>query len=410
MKLWVKILIALVLGAVTGVILGPNAEFLKPVGSLFLNLINMIIVPLVLSSMIVCITSIHDPKKLGRLGMKTLGMYLLTTVAAILIGLLFAELFKPGVGMSLRASAAGTLPAAPSLGDIFLSLVPNNPFAALSNGNIIQIIVFALFIGLATNFAGERGRPLLEFFESLADVMYRLTSIIMEFSPVGIFAIMAWVSGSLGLAVLLPLAKFLGVYYAACLCHLLIVFCSILWFMARVNPWPFFRGMGDAIMVAYSTCSSLVTLPVSMHCLQKNLGVSKNITNFVLPLGTTLNMNGAALFQGASALFVAQAYGIELGWQSIIIVIIAGTISAVAAAGIPGSGFIMLSLVLGAAGLPLEGMALLAGIDRLREMPSTVLNVLGNGVCAVYIASKEGELDERQYNHEELVEVEGNEV
>lgn len=410
MKLWLKILIALVLGVITGIILGPNAEFLKPVGSIFLNLINMIIVPLVLSSIIVCITSIHDPKKLGRVGLKTLGMYLLTTVAAIILGLVLAKIFKPGVGINLQSTTPASVPTNPGLGEILLSLVPSNPIAALSSGNILQIIVFALFLGLAINFSGERGRSLLEFFESLADVMYRLTSIVMEFSPIGVFAIMAWVSGSFGFSVLFPLFKFLAIYYGACLCHIFLVFCPLLRFMAKVSPWPFFRGMGDAIMVAFSTCSSSATLPVSMRCVQKNLGVSKDITSFVLPLGTTLNMNGAALYQGMSAVFVAQAFGIELGWAGIFAVIVTATISAIAAAGIPGTGFIMLSLVFSSVGLPIEGLALLAGIDRLREMPSTVLNVLGNGVCAVYIASKEGELDERQYYHEELVEVEGNEV
>ncbi|MBA3816160.1 MAG: dicarboxylate/amino acid:cation symporter [Parachlamydiaceae bacterium] len=410
MKLWMKILLALVLGVIVGATLGPKAELFKPIGNLFLNLISMIIMPLVMASIVVSVTNIHDPKRLSRVGFTAFGMFLLTTLAAIMIGLAFAHFFKPGLGMSLQAAQPINALSAPGFSEIMLSLIPSNPIAAIVNGNILQVIVFSLFLGIAINYSGERGRALLEVFESLADVMYRLTSIVMEFSPIGVFALMAWVAGSFGVVVLLPLVKLLSIYYAACVFHILFVFCTILWFMARISPLPFFKGMGDAIMLAFSTCSSSATLPVSMHCLQRNLGVSKNISNFILPLGTTLNMNGAALYQVMAAMFVAQAYGIDLSWMNILILVAVSTISAIAAAGVPGSGFLMLSLVFGALGLPLEGMAILAGIDRLREMPSTVLNVLGNCVCALYIAAKEGELDGRKYNHQELVEVEGNDV
>ena len=411
MKLWLKILIALALGLVTGLIMGPQAALFKPVGDIFLNLINMIIVLLVLSSMTVGITSIHDPKKLGRVGLKTLFLYLFTTAAAITIGLVIAKLFKPGVGLPLtRPALIDIESSAPPIGDILISIIPSNPMQSLSEGNVLQIIVFALFLGVSINFAGEKGRPLKELLESLADVMYRLTSIVMEFSPVGVFAIMASVSGTFGAAVLLPLVEFLLLYYGACLIHLIVVFLSLLWFVAKLHPWPFFRGMGDAIMMAFSTSSSSASLPVSMHCVQENLGVSKNVSNFVLPLGSTVNMNGSGIFQGMAVLFIAQAYGIELSFISLITIVLTATLSAVGAAGIPGSGFIMLSVVFQSVGLPLEGLALLAGIDRIREMGSTVMNILGDSVVAVVIARQEGELDERQYYHEELVELEGSDI
>lgn len=406
MKLWVKILIALILGIVVGGILGPTAEILKPIGTIFLSLINMIIVLLVFSSMTVGITSIHDPKKLGRVGITTLTVYLVTTIIAIGLGIGFGELFQPGVNIGLQTTKAFVPTQTPSLTEIILSIIPSNPVGSLAQGNVLQIIVFSVFLGISINFAGEKGKPLLAVLESLADVMYRLTSIIMEFSPIGVFAIMAWVAGSFGLAVLLPLLKFLIAYYIACAVHTLLVFCGILRFLAKMNPLPFFKGMGDAIMVAFSTCSSSATLPVSMHCVQKNLGVSKNISSFVLPLGSTINMNGAALFQGMSVVFVAQAYGITLDWQSLLTVVVTATLSAIGAAGIPGTGFIMLSVVFTSVGLPIEGLALLAGIDRIREMGSTVLNILGDAVTAVYVAKQEGEIDERQYNHEALVELE----
>lgn len=410
MALWVKILIGLILGALTGMLLGPQAEIFKPIGNVFLNMISMIIVPLVLSSIVIGITCVRDPKKLNRMGLKTFGIYLFTTLSAVLLGILAASIFKPGINLDLKMPLHRSHSEVPALGDIVLALVPQNPVTALVEGNILQIIVFAVFLGVAINLSGERGRPLIEIFESLADVMNRLTSIVMEFSPIGAFSIMAWVSGSFGLSILFPLMKFLSVYYTVCVIHVLIFFCSILWFMSKLSPWPFFRGMSDAIMVAFSTCSSSATLPISMNCVQKNLGVSRNIASFVMPLGSTVNMNGAALFQGMGAIFVAQVYGIELDLQKMFAIILTATFSAIGAAGVPGSGFIMLSYVFSSAGLPLEGLALFISIDRIREMVSTVVNVLGDAVCAVYIAKKEGELDERQYYRERLVELEGDEV
>lgn len=405
MKLWAKIFIGMALGAVTGLIMGPTAGYLKPIGTIFLSLINMIIAPLVLSSMVVGITSIHDPKKLGRVGLKTLFLYLATTLAAIIIGLVFAQGFDVGFGLNLHQGAAPVAAVeAPTLSSILMSIVPNNPFAALAEGNILQVIFFALFLGIAINFAGEKGKPLAAVLESVSEVMFRLTSIVMEFSPIGVFAIMAWVTGTFGLVLLLPLFKFLAVYYAACALHVLVVFCGLIKGVAKLRTGPFFKGMGEAIMMAFSTCSSAATLPVSMHCTQENLGVSKNITNFVLPLGCTINMNGTALFQAMSALFVATAYGISLDLNALITITITSTLSAVATAGIPGSGFIMLSAVLSSVGLPLEGLAILASVDRLREMVATVLNIVGDAVVAVVVAKQEGELDEKQYNHTELVQ------
>lgn len=410
MKLWVKILIALLLAIPTGVILGPNASYLKPIGVIYLDLISMIIVLLILSSMTVGITSIHDPQKLGRVGFKTLLMYLSTTLIAICFGLFFAKLFNPGSGINLVYTGEVSTQPPPNIAKIILSIIPKNPIASLVEGNVLQIIVFSLFLGISINFAGERGRPLLELLESLADVMYRLTSIIMEFTPVGVFALLAAEVGVHGLRVLLSLSKFLLLFYSVGVLHICIVFCGILWFMAKLHPMPFFRGMMDAFMVGFSTASSSASLPASMHCVQENLGVSKNISSFVLPLGSTVNMNGAALYQGMAVVFIAQAYGIELSWYSLFTIVVTGTLSAVGAAGIPGTGFIMLSIVFNSVGMPIEGLALLAGIDRIREMGSTVLNIMGDSVVAVYIAQQEGELNERQYYHEELVELEGSDI
>lgn len=409
MQLWVKIIIAMVLGVITGLLLGDYAHIFKPIGEIFLRLISMIIVLLVLSSMTLGITSIHDPKKLGRVGLKTLAVYLTTTVIAICFGLFGAHLFQVGTGLQeghlLSPAASGSLVRTaerPSIGEMLVGIIPRNPVASLVEENMLQIIVFAVFLGIAINFAGEKGKPLLHLMDSLSDVMYRMTSIVMEFSPYGVFAIMAGVSGSYGTGVLLYLLKFLLVYYFICLFHVLVVFCSILYFMAGLHPLPFFKGMRDAISVAFSTNSSSASLPVTMHCVQEKLGVSKNISNFVLPLGSTVNMNGAAIFQAMSAIFVAQAYGIELDLTSQLTIVITSAMSAIGAAGIPGTGFLMLTVVFRSVGLPIEGLMLLAGIDRLREMVSTVLNILGDAVTAVYIAKLEGEIDERQYYYHAL--------
>lgn len=412
MKLWLKILIALVLGIAAGLSIHEGwlpqqtAEVLKVVGNIFLSMINMLIVPLIFSSMTVGITSIHDPQKLSRVGLKTLALYFFTTMFAIFLGLAFGEFFRPGDGIEMaKLDAAFTISAAPDLETIIQSIIPSNPIASMASGNMLQILVFSIFLGISINFAGSKGRPVLQFLESMADVMFRMTSIVMEFSPVGVFAFMAAATASFGLDAIISLMKFLSVYYGACFFHMLVVFCGLL-ALCRMNPLPFFRGMSDAILVAFSTCSSSATLPVSMHCIQKNLGVSRNIANFVLPLGISLNMNGAAIFQGMAAVFIAQVFGIDLDWKSLLMIVATATLSTLGAASVPTGSYVMLSVVFASVGLPKEGIAMLLGIDRIREMISTVLNVLGDAVCAVYVAKKEGELDERQYYHHELVELE----
>ncbi len=404
MKLWIKIFIAIVLGASTGFILGEKAIYLKPLGTIFLNLISMIIPLLILASMVVGVTNIHDPKKLSRVGGKTVGIYLTTTILSILIGISFANIFLVGkeLGLTPPASHQG---ASKSLYDILISIVPNNPIAALVEGNILQIIVFAIFLGLAINFSGEKGVPLFNFFDSLLDVMYRLTSIIMEFSPIGVFGIMAWVAGTFGLTLLVPLFKFLGIYYLACLFHIFAVYGTLLKGIGKLGLRAFFRGVGDALIMAFSTCSSAATLPVAMHCVQENLGVSKDISSFVLPLGLTMNMNGTAIFQSMSAVFVAHAYGIHLDMHAYVTLVLTAILSAIGTAGVPGGGFVMLSAVLTSVGLPLEGLALLAGIDRLREMATTMLNILGDAAVTVFIAKLEGSLDLNRYYHSENVEL-----
>jgi DAACS family dicarboxylate/amino acid:cation (Na+ or H+) symporter len=407
MKLWKKMLIGLTLGVATGIALGPHAQYLKPVGTIFLGLLNMLVILLVFSSMTVGVTSINDPKKLGRVGLKTIMLFGLTTAISIVVGLFFAKMINPGVGLSLNQEAISlTIDETPELLTMLLSMVPQNPVGSLANGNILQVIVFSIFLGLGINFAGERGKPVVKILESLSEIMFRMTGMIMSLAPYGIFAIMAWAAGTFGVKILYPLFKLVFAHYLACIVQLVLVFGGILVFMAKLRPGPFFKGMTDAITLAASTSSSSATLPATLHCVQENLGVSKNIASFVLPLGSTVNMNGTAIFQAIASVFIAQAYGIDLGWESLLIIVVTATLSAVGCAGIPGGGLVTLSIVLGSVGLPLEGIALVAGIDRLRDIIGTVINIMGDAVVSVYVAKSEGELNEAKYNCGEYVSYE----
>jgi len=407
MKLWQKMLIGLVVGTVAGIFLGPKAQYLKPIGTIFLDLLNMLVTLLVFSSMTTGVTSINDVRKLGRVGMKTLLLYMGTTAIAIAIGLLAAKLINPGMGVGLNHQGVTVqIDETPELLSLFLGLVPRNPIGSLANGNILQVIVFSIFLGLGINFAGEKGKPLARALESLSEVMFSMTGMVMSLAPYGIFAIMAWVAGTFGVGILFPLFKLLSAHYIACIVHLVLIYGGILMFMAKVRVTPFLKGMTDAVALAASTTSSSASLPATLHCVEENLGVSKNIASFILPLGSTVNMNGTAIFQGIAAVFISQAYGIELGWESLLIIVVTATLSAVGCAGIPGGGIVTLSIVLGSVGLPIEGIAIVAGIDRLRDIVGTVVNVLGDAVVSIYVAKSEGEFDEEQYNSGEYISYE----
>ena len=350
MKLLAKILIGLIAGMIVGVILGPKAVHIKPIGTLFINLIKMLIVPLIFSSLVVGVTSMKDPKKMGRVGAKTLGLYLITTAVAITIGLILGTVLQPGVGMEIGSVEKVPAKEAPSVIDTILGIVPQNPVGALAGGNVLQIIVFSIFLGLAINFAGEKGKALASFFESLAEVMYKMTAMVIQMAPYGVFALMAWVAGEYGLSVLLPLIKVIIGVYLGCVIHALFTLAGAITLLARLNPIQFFKGIVDAQAVAFTTTSSSGTLPVTMSCAQENLGVSKSISSFVLPLGATINMDGTALYQGVAALFVAQAYGIDLTIGNYATIILISTLASIGTAGVPSAGVIMLSLVLRSVG------------------------------------------------------------
>ncbi|BDY06604.1 dicarboxylate/amino acid:cation symporter [Ferrimonas sp. YFM] len=397
LPLWAQILAGMLAGILTGISLGESAVHLKFIGSLFVNTIKMLIVPLVFCSLIVGVTSMQDTQKMGRVGLKSFLFYLGTTAIAISIGLLLGNLFQPGAGVEITQEVARTtqVSEAPSLVQTLVNMVPTNPIEALAKGKILQVIVFAVALGIALVLIGERGRPAVQLFESLAEAMYKLTDMVMALAPYGVFALMAWVSGKYGIDVLLPLLKVILAVYLGCLLHIFGFYSLLLAIVAKVNPMRFFRAISEAMAVAYTMSSSAGTLPASMKCARK-LGINKSISSFVLPLGTTINMDGTALYQGVCALFVAQLFGVDLTLVQYLTIIATATLASIGTAGVPGAGLVMLTLVLTSVGLPLEGVALVAGIDRVLDMARTVVNVSGDLVATTVIAHSEGEVEETE--------------
>lgn len=399
MKGWVKILIGLAGGLAFGIIVGEQFKILAVTGKIFIDLLKMLVGILVFSSIVTGICHINDPKKLGRIGLRAITFYVATTFIAICLGIGFAYLFQPGSGLNLFHESMGEGDAR-RLGalDFITSMVPSNPFASLVEGNILQVIVFAVFFAFAITLTGEKAKPVSTFFESITEVMNSLTHMIMKMAPIGVFALIATSVGELGVGVVWPLAKFLGCNLFACFFQVACVFTIAIRLLARTEIMPFFKGMKDAMVLAFTTSSSAATLPVTMECAREELGISDDISGFVLALGSTVNMNGAAIGQAISCIFIAQAYGIELTMFKIIVLIVTSLLSAIGAAGIPGQGIVMLSIVLNSIGLPLEGIALVAGVDRIREMISTVVNVLGDAVAAMYVARKENQVNVDKYS------------
>ena len=401
MPLWQKIFIGMGLGVLAGIILGPNAEYLKPIGTLFVNAIKMLIVPLIFCSLIVGVTSMEDSRKMGRIGGKSIVLYMLTTAVAITIGLAFGSVFAPGAGLNMVANESSAMAKeAPTLVQTLLNLIPKNPVSALAAGNILQIIVFALGLGIALNLCGEKAKPAIAVFESLAEAMYKLTELVMKLAPYGVFGLMAWVSGKYGIEVLLPLIKVIGVVYLGCVVHVLVVYTSLLSVIARLNPVRYLKALLNPAAVAFTTTSSSGTLPATIKASREELGVSKGVASFVLPLGATINMDGTALYQGVCALFIAQAFGIDLDMADYMLIILTSTLASIGTAGVPGAGLIMLSLVLTTVGLPIEGLAIVAGIDRILDMARTSVNVCGDLMVSVLVGKSENELDETVYNKE----------
>ncbi len=411
-ELYTKILIGLILGVVFGVIANKLGivpiftTYIKPFGNAFIRLISMIVVPLVFASLLVGTASLNDIRKLGRIGGKTIAFYLFTTAVAIIIGLTSANIFKPGSGLNKETQAMllenyaedaadkiDTALKKPSLGETLIDIIPKNPMESLTNGEMLQIIFFALLLGIAlTMIPPGRAKPVISFFEGINDAMIKMVHIIMEFAPYGVFALIASIIGEFGLDILAPLLKYSVIVIFGLFLHMILTYSAALKLLTKVKVIDFFRGVRQAQIIAFSSSSSSATLPVTMECAEENIGVSKEVSSFVLPLGATINMDGTALYQGVAAVFIAQVFGMDLTIGQQLTVVLTATLASIGAAGVPGVGMIMLTMVLKQIDVPLEGIALILGVDRILDMCRTIINITGDATCATVVASSEGQL------------------
>ena len=322
-------------------------------------------------------------------------LFVITGQIAAWLGLALGTFFQPGNGVNTSAIEKGETPVPndTSAVDMILSIVPDSPVQVMADVRVLPLIVFALLIGIGILMAKEDGKPLAKIFDSGAIVMQKVTMIVMELTPFGVFALMAWVAGTLGMDALLSLAQLVGLNYLGCLLIIGIVYSGMIKFIAKLPVLDFFRGIIDAMAVSYSTASSNATLPVTLRCVERNLGVSNSVASFVVSLGATINMNGTAMYLGLATLFGAQIFGVDLSFGDYVLISITSTLGAIGAAGIPGAGLIMMALVFGSVGVPLETIAFVAGVDRIMDMMRTTTNVSGDAAVAVTVAAMTGELD-----------------
>ncbi|OZA92822.1 MAG: glutamate:proton symporter, partial [Erythrobacter sp. 34-65-8] len=351
--LWKRVIAALVLGIAVGWLWGPGAESIKIVGDIFVAFIKMLVVPLIFFSLVAGVASIGDLRKLGSVGWRAMLLFVVTGQIAVWLGLLLGTLMKPGVGVDTSALQMGTIPepSETTWREMVLGMVPQSPVQVMADVNVLPLIIFSLLLGIGILMAARDGEPVLKIFESGSVVMQKVTAIVMELTPFGVFALMAWVAGTLGLDALAALGQLVFLNYLGCLLIILIVYAGMIKFIARLPVIDFFRGITDAIAVSYSTASSNATLPVTLRCAERNLGVSKSVASFVISLGATINMNGTAMYLGLATLFGAQLFGVDLSWGDYFMIALLGTLGAVGAAGIPGAGLIMMALVFGAVGV-----------------------------------------------------------
>lgn len=430
MDLWKRVMIGLVLGTAIGIAVrygasdeqaSQIASYFKPFGDLFLNLIRMLVVPLIFLTLVSGVLAMGDPKKLGSLGGRAIGVYILTTLVAVTIGLIVGTLLQPGAGFDVGAvsqdqidatrerlesgGAMETVGVFEQIMRTILAIVPTNIVESMVAGDVLPIIFFAIMFGIGILMAGEAGKPVADVFNSGAEAILKLTLIVMEAAPFGVLALMAWVMAEYGLDVVVALGMMTLAVYLACALHMLLTHGFLIKVVARLPLIPFYRGITDAQMVAFSTSSSNATLPVTMSVAQKNLGIGKPVASSVLPLGATINMDGTALYQGLIALFAAQALGIPVGFGMYITVAVMATLVSIGTAGIPSVSLFLATTTLGVIGATPDQMLLilapLFAFDRLLDMMRTVTNITGDLAVSTLVAKWEGEFDEVVYRAED---------
>lgn len=419
MSLTKRILIAMALGIITGIIINnvnpliaqqsPGTGtwlqilvvdgFFDAIGKVFVASLKLLVVPLVLVSLVCGTASLGDNSRMGTLASKTVALYLLTTGIAIALAIIIANIVGPGVGLNLTAAANDGLQANVSVKETFINIFPSNPFQAMAEGNMLQVIVFAILLGIAISKTGSTGKPILDFFKSLNEVVLKMVLLLMYFAPFGIFCLLAKLFANTGYGIFDDLLSYFLTVLGVLLLHGLVVYTSLLRFFANLSPIIFLRKMRSVMIFGFSTASSNATLPITLRTVQEELGVNTKVASFTIPLGATINMDGTAIMQGVATVFIAQAYGIDVGMTGYLLVVLTATLASIGAAGVPGVGMITLAMVLQQAGLPIEeGIALIIGVDRLLDMVRTAVNVTGDAAVSTVVANSENLLDRECFN------------
>lgn len=394
LSLAAKIFIGLFLGIIAGLIFLAVGRadlavgYIKPFGTIFLNLVKFIVVPIVLCSITSGVISMKDIRKVGSIGGKTVIFYMITTAFAVVIGLFFANIFKGTFQVLETSNLEYQVTEGTKFMDTLVNIFPSNIIAPLSNATMLQVIVIALFFGFGIILAEEKGEPLSKLIVSLSDVSMVIMDLILKLSPIGVFCLITPVVAENGAKILGSLAMVLLVAYICYAIHAIVVYSLSVKTLAGLSPIAFFKGMAPAMVLAFSSASSVGTLPLNLECSEK-LGAKRDIASFVLPLGATINMDGTAIYQGVCAVFIASCFGIDLTLAQMVTIVLTATLASIGTAGVPGSGMIMLAMVLQSVGLPVEGIALVAGVDRIFDMGRTVVNITGDSACAVCVSALE---------------------
>lgn len=410
-----QIFIALLIGALFGVVIHywiPSSYIkdtvivegvLYVVGQGFIRLMQMLVVPLVFCSLICGSMAIGDTKTLGKVGVKTIGFYLVTTALAVCVALGSALLINPGRGLDMDAVQKGTVSStteATSLVDTLLNIIPKNPVQSMANGDMLPIIVFALFVGIMLAKLGTRGSVVANFFSQFNDVMMEMTMAIMKVAPIGVFCLIARTFATVGFSAFAPMLKYMGNVTLALAIQCLVVYQILLFVFTRLNPFKFIKKFLPVMGFAFSTATSNATIPMSIDTLSKKMGVSKQISSFTIPLGATINMDGTSIMQGVAVVFIAQAYGIPLTMGNLATVVVTATLASIGTAGVPSVGLVTLAMVLNSVGLPTEGIALIMGIDRILDMIRTAVNITGDAVWTTIVCHQEGSLNREVFNRD----------
>jgi Na+/H+-dicarboxylate symporter len=371
---------------------------LDVVGRIFIASLKLLVVPLVLVSLICGASSLGDSARMGPIAFKTVGLYLATTAVAVSLALLFALVIAPGAGMDMAVPGGFKPTPPPPLVDVVVNIFPSNPIKAMADGEMLQIIVFALLVGYAISRAGEPGRRIASFFRDMETVVMKMVEILMALAPYGVFALLAKLFSQLGLGAIVDLAAYFFTVLAALAFHTIVVYGLMLKSMARLSPRRLLDKIRPIWAFAFSTASSGATLPITLNTVEHHMGVHNSVAGFTIPLGATVNMDGTAIMQGVATVFIAQVYGVDLSATALLTVIVTATLASVGTAAVPGAGLVTLAMVLAQAGLPVEGIALILGVDRLLDMVRTVVNVTGDVVVTLIVAKGEGQFDEEVFN------------